>query len=240
MDKIQLNINNLTSLWTLAGKAFYNYNEKEAFCYAHVKQTQWPNRIWKNAPLSQAHLNIIMLKMKQEKGTTFSILNANDTEKKLISNHNFKQNSKQYGMSLVLRDSFETHREIDFIKVKSQQDAETWSQAFYQAFQYSISAETVYKTKDAADYFIIYHNQQLVGTIVYYVTDHVLGIHSLGVIPSMRKKGFGREIMHQALNQAIDNPILDLVTLQASEKAKTMYETLGFSHDFLLTNYLLN
>ena len=59
-----------------------------------------------------------------------------------------------------------------------------------------------------------------------------------GIIPSQRKKGYGKEVMYNVLNLLIDNNY-DLATLQASEMAKNMYSKMGFSLDFIMENYKL-
>ena len=87
-------------------------------------------------------------------------------------------------------------------------------------------------------YYLIMNEETLVGTIVLLGTNATIGIHSLGIIPSQRKKGYGKEIMHTVLNRAIDETY-DMATLQASEMARNMYANMGFSLDFIMENYTL-
>lgn len=174
--------------------------------------------------------------MHKENGLSFSYFNE-DT-KKSPSNNNFTLKSLQYGMSLPLKTKFEIQNSVNLQKVTNKQSSALWSSAFYNAFKYKISTETVIKTKNEIQYFLVYHKDEIVGTVVLFNTDKVAGIHSLGILPSKRKLGFANETMCQILNIAIDQN-LSLATLQASEMAKEMYVEMGFSNDFIIKNYQL-
>jgi len=141
-------------------------------------------------------------------------------------------------MSLPLKTKFEIQNSVNLQKVTNKQSSALWYSAFYNAFKYKITTETVIKTKNEIQYFLIYLKDELVGTIVLFNTDKVAGIHSLGILPSKRKLGFANETMCLILNIAIDQN-LSLATFQASEMAKEMYVEMGFSNDFIIENYQL-
>ena len=71
-----------------------------------------------------------------------------------------------------------------------------------------------------------------------YFTGKIAGIHGVGVIPSYRRKGFAEEIMKVLLNDALEYGA-DYSTLQASNMGKGIYERLGYSEDFLISNYIM-
>ena len=238
MKNTLLNIYNLGQLWKLAGTASKGFKEHSNYSLSTVKNSEWPNRIWTNNALSQDTIQDIKSEMNRNKHITFSYFNDLRREPKLIHNGGFKLKSIQYGMSLPLHSKFKIEKNLILKKVNDKANAVLWSQAFHNAFGYKISAETISKTSDTINYYLIMNKDILVGTIILLATNKTLGIHSLGIIPSERKKGYGKEIIHTVLNRAIDESY-DLATLQASKMAKNMYSNMGFSLDFLMENYSL-
>ncbi|WP_281980177.1 GNAT family N-acetyltransferase [Tenacibaculum mesophilum] len=240
MKKIASNINNLTSLWKTAATPYQGYHKETSFESAYIQNAQWPNRIWTNLSPSKNQLKEVQQQMLGEgKLFTFSLFTLSSQENNMELDAKIKLKSTQYGMSLELKEKFETQRQIDFKRVKNKEEAGIWSNAFFKAFNYEISTATILKTKETIPYYLVYFEQELVGTIILYTTNTIAGLHSLGIIPEKRKQGFATEIMRHTLNKAIDQN-LSLATLQASEMAKEMYLKLGFSLDFLMENYILN
>ncbi|WP_437824222.1 GNAT family N-acetyltransferase [Tenacibaculum mesophilum] len=240
MKKIASNINNLTSLWKTAATPYQGYHKETSFESAYIQNAQWPNRIWTNLSPSKNQLKEVQQQMLgEDKYFTFSLFTLSSQENNMELDAKIKLKSTQYGMSLELKEKFETQRQIDFKRVKNKEEAGIWSNAFFKAFNYEISTVTILKTKETIPYYLVYFEQELVGTIILYTTNTIAGLHSLGIIPEKRKQGFATEIMRHTLNKAIDQN-LSLATLQASEMAKEMYLKLGFSLDFLMENYILN
>ncbi|WP_348747712.1 GNAT family N-acetyltransferase [Tenacibaculum sp. 190524A02b] len=134
---------------------------------------------------------------------------------------------------------YQFHNPLNFIQVHNKEEAILWSDTFYQAFNYIISVETLLKTLKDIQYFLVFNEEEIIGTVVLFNTYKIAGIHSLGIIPSQRNKGFASKIMKEIINLAIDKN-MDTAILQASEMAKNMYLNLGFTFDFLMENYLLN
>ena len=66
-------------------------------------------------------------------------------------------------------------------------------------------------------------NGRPVGTSVALVSDGVVGVHLVSVIPAMRRRGFGEALTWQA-TLAARAP----ATLQASEQGGPVYERMGF------------
>lgn len=239
MKKVELNINNLTTLWKIASASYQRYFSDEHFEYAYIKNTQWPNRVWIKNPSSIHFFEKIKEKIgKPYKDLTFSYFNTHSKNIFLKNKHNLKLKSVQYGMSLPLKNKFITQKKIHFKQVENENEAQAWSNSFQKSFGYNISSQIILKTKEHIPFYLVYLEQELIGTVILFVTKNVVGIHSLGILPKKRKQGFATEIMHHILNKSIDKN-LTLATLQASEMAKAMYLKIGFSIDFLMENYQL-
>lgn len=240
MDSIKSNINNLTSLWKSATVPFQTYSEGEGFGYCYIKNSQWPNRIWTKQKLTIEILNSIMETINQSpEHLTFSYFDDGNTDAvELILGNGFTENFIQYGMSLKPHQLLDTSSDLNFLQVKKRDEITLWCQSFEKAFGYQIDPETVESSLNKIDYFLIDTTDGIVGTIILYQTGEVSGIHSLGVIPEKRGKGYAKSAMHLALN-LFYNQGVKLVALQASEMARTMYEKLGFTTEFIMRNYSL-
>lgn len=239
MKKVNLNIENLTDLWRISASSFQGYLTDEQFEYARILKSQWPNRIWVKKPLTTENVEITTEKLNNANDNlTFSHFYIANKNRSLNSNEILKLKSVQYGMSLPLINKFKTDRNLDFKLVENQADAQIWSNAFYQSFSYKISAETIINTHTKVPFYLVYFENEIIGTIILFATKKTAGIHSLGIIPEKRKQGFATEIMYHILNKSIDQN-LNLATLQASKMAKEMYLKMGFSIDFLMENYQL-
>ncbi len=238
MKNTALNINNVTHLWKVAGEAFEGYKENSSYEYSLIKNSEWPNRIWTNKVLTKDAADEIKLEMEKDQRLTFSFFNKGNEKSALLTGDGFTLKSKQYGMSLPLESKFKIEKNIDFVRVNDKVNALLWSSTFFEAFKYRVGVETIIKTSKEVQYFLVYHQQEIVGTIALLITNDVIGIHSLGILPSQRKKGLAKEIMHYVLNNSIEQNHR-LATLQASEMAKNIYLKMGFSIDFIMENYTL-
>lgn len=233
-----LNIYNLGQLWKLAGSSLNGFKENTSYSVSTINNSEWPNRIWVKNNLSKETIQEIKSEMSLNKQIKFSYFNDDEEEVSLIHNNSFKLKSTQYGMSLPLHSKLKVEKNLILKKVSDKVTLELWSQIFQDAFGYKISVETISNTSDTIEYYLIMNKKAVVGTIIILATDTTLGIHSLGIIPSQRKKGYAKEIVSTILNKAIDSNF-KLATLQASEMAKNMYIKLGFSIDFIMYNYTL-
>lgn len=240
MENIKNNINNLTNLWTIASKPFNGFATDHLISYCQINNAEWPNRIWATQQLS---VDIIQnIKEISENSNAnlrfvnFENLEVNNTT--IIESLGFKLTSSLPGMSLKLNQYIPQSTRINLKMVTNKAEAKKWSSIFKEAFGYLISAETVLKSMDKIKYYIIYDKKTVIGTIILHQTNNIAGIHSLGVLPDMRGKGYAKEIMHFILNEALKQGAT-LATLQASSIAKKMYENLGFKIDFTMNNYKL-
>ncbi|MHA7842441.1 MAG: GNAT family N-acetyltransferase [Winogradskyella sp.] len=242
MTTRQRNISNLIDLWKNATQPFNTYNEDEFIGYCFISNSQWPNKIWLKETHNISILNDISLLLKSRlDNLTFSYFDKDSDRVNLIFDYyGFDQVSSQHGMSLVLKELplFKTKIPLKFELVTDSNKSGIWSKTFELSFGYKISEETINKTFQKTNYYNIYFNNEIAGTVICHKTSKTLGVHSLGIIPTMRGKGLATQIMYNILNEAKVNGS-ELATLQASQMAKSMYEKMGFKTDFLMRNYKL-
>ncbi len=238
MNTALLNIGNLTQLWSIAGETLHGYHNHEGIHTSTIKNSQWPNRVWTDAVLSEKSLQKIEAQMGSNKGMTFSNFNLDSTKNASLIETGLSLKSIQYGMSLPLETKFETEKKVELVRITHDLEAEVWSTIFFKAFNYRISGETILKTTNDIPFFLVYHEEEPVGTVIMYTTGTILGVHALGIDPDHRNQGYATEIMHHVLNIGLAQGA-SMATLQASEMAKNMYLKMGFSHDFLMENYHL-
>ena len=238
MDYIQLNINNLLSLWKTAAHSFNGYFESGDYAYTYLKEMQWPKKIWLHKRDDINHFSTIADVMTQHDELVFSHFTTDNTLDLSVTNNELALKFTQHGMHLPLKQRLPTTKSLQLKMVECKSDAKQWSWAFQQAFGYVISPETIENTKHQIPYLLAYHKNELVGTIILYQTNNVMGIHALGILPHMRKKGYATEIMCHALNKTFESGVT-LATLQASQMALNMYKHLGFIPAFYMQNYQL-
>ena len=157
---------------------------------------------------------------------------------KFLGSSGFEILFEQVGMSLKLEKTFEEKEHLILKKVDNEESAKLWSKLFKAAFNYDISYKLVLLCLEEVDYFIAYNREQPVGSSTLYCDGEITGIHSVGIIPEMRRQGFAEEIMKKLLNQSILDGY-QYATLQASSLGKGIYLKLGFVEQFLLKNYIL-
>ncbi|MFB6456282.1 GNAT family N-acetyltransferase [Chitinophaga sp. Hz27] len=240
MDYIKSNINNLTSIWEIVGNTFNTLHKDSSYNYCYVPGSDWPNRVWV-APGTGAEgqQQAIEAVKRVPLGLTYSHWRGNSEEESLLlKNSGLVIKSEQVGMSMHLKELLPVAGRLQLIPIREQAQADIWEALYPQSFGYKISAETVLKTAHLIPYFLIYLNEEPIGTILSIQTGDVIGIHCLGVIPAHRRKGYAEEAMAMALNEAIKKGIT-WATLQASQLGKGIYSRMGFTDDFMVTNYHL-
>lgn len=236
----KLNIDNLTSLWTKVGQAVGHYMSENEYELSLVQNSEWPNKIWiKQAPTNELLIGISQRMASCEQHLVFPLWNIYPTEGSEIIPADFIQKSVQTGMSLQLEEPFPSSSSLTFKRVSTTAEAKLWAEIYPKCFGYMIGEEILIRTMDKIEYNLFHFNDELVGTAIYYPNEQVAGIHGVGVVPEMRRRGFAEEIMYILLNRAITAGI-PYATLQASELGKGIYKRLGFSEDFIIKNYVLN
>ncbi len=241
MDLVKANIDNLTSLWQLVNRKAGAYVIGDVFDYGIINYSSWPNRLWFINTPNQGDLNNVKQIISSSKTSItvpFWNISGNDYEPLLIKN-GFEKVLEQVGMSSDLTKGNFTPSEIDFREVKDEGAALLWESLFEKAFNYKIHHGLLLKSYDEVNYLIAYDKASPVGTaLIYYTKNEVVGIHSMGIIPEMRRKGYAEKMMHSMLYEAV-NKGYNYAVLQASAMGKGLYEKLGFEEQFLMRNYAL-
>lgn len=241
MDNLkQKNIENLTSLWKLVGDSFGQHIQHKAFSYCQIAGSEWPNRIWLNEEVNEEIVKTITRIIKSTPTPLF-VSYWSDFENNLhpvFEQLGFSKKSEQFGMSLNLDQAFEQLNRLNLERVTGLEQASRWAALYPLSFGYSISSEIVDKTQRDVQYYLIYSNKEVIGTVIVHETEDLIGIHGLGIIPAFRKQGFAEEVMTIVLNKAIAGN-KKFATLQSSPMGKNIYKKMGFTEDFLMTNYQL-
>lgn len=241
MNLKKQNIDNLISLWQVVNQRASAYVIENVFDYGIINYSDWPNRLWfKNTP-EQADLDLAK-KIISSSSTKITVpyweINGNDYYL-LLENNGFVKVLEQVGMYTDLSKSDGKPSEINLNKVKDERTALLWESLFQKAFNYKIDHKLLLNSYDQVDYLIAYENTSPVGTaLMYHTGNQIVGIHSMGIIPEMRRKGYAEKMMHSMLSEAVKKGY-SYATLQASEMGKNLYLKLGFEEQFLMRNYTL-
>ncbi|WP_411029712.1 GNAT family N-acetyltransferase [Spongiimicrobium sp. 3-5] len=241
MNLKQRNIDNLTSLWKLVNRRANAYVVGDIFDYGIVNYSDWPNRLWFINRPNQGDLDLVK-KTISTATTKITVpywdIDGNDYEP-LLKKNGFEKVLEQVGMATDLTKGNFIPSEIDLNKVKDEGTALLWESLFEKAFNYKINHKLLLKSYGEIDYLIAYDKTSPVGTALMYCSGkEVVGIHSMGIIPEMRRKGYAERMMHSMLYEAVDKGY-NYAVLQASAMGKGLYEKLGFEEQFLMRNYVL-
>lgn len=238
---IHANIKNLTSLWETVGITFNSYSKTQDFEYCEIKDSQWPNRLWLHENITPKKLGLIKQKIaRTDSNITLPIWNIYDheIEESILKCNGFNLKFEQVGMSLKPDIPFEINSDLIIQLVTNTTEANIWSALFLKSFGYIISSETIDKTLHKINYYIAFKDGIAVGTAIIHNTNNVAGIHSVGIPPEMRRRGYAEKIMKLLINIAIENQNKH-ITLQASNMGKNLYLKLGFEEQFVIKNYIL-
>lgn len=242
MENIKLikeNIDNLTSFWKTVGIPFFAYHKKEAFEYCKIDNSGWPNKLWFRKDLTVEVLPEIIKTVQNNPGLVIPYWNIFESNSNLLLEQNgFKIKTEQVGMFLKLDQKFPLQNNLDYKKITTNEDAKIWSDLYPNAFGYVIRKEILVQDYENASFYLVSFQQQPIGTFMLFQTGKNIGIHGVGVIPEMRRKGFAEEIMKFAINLSIDLNA-ETAHLQASAMGKAIYNRLGFADLFLIKNYVL-
>ncbi|EAR00055.1 GNAT family N-acetyltransferase [Maribacter sp. HTCC2170] len=238
---ISLNIDNLTSLWKTVSMPYHSYFSESRFDYCFMKDFDWPNRLWFHKDLSQEIISSTKEKIISISATLtipYWDIYGHKILKSLES-EGYVNQFEQVGMSLKLDKPLKVEDNLNIQLVTKKSDAILWSQLFKSSFGYKIHPEILIKSLKKIDYYIAYSQEHVVGTAIAYNTNKVMGVHSVGIPPAMRRKGYAEQIMKLLINSAVKNGS-QYMTLQASDMGKHLYLKLGFQEDFVIKNYKLS
>jgi len=237
---INANIDNLTALWQTASAPYQSFYSNSDFSYAILKDSDWPNRLWFHKEINQEIVTTAKgIILQSSKPLTVPFWNLSETAShQLLMDNGFKVKFEQRGMSLKLKDTFTNSTKLKLQLVHNSLEAAQWSQTFKKSFDYFINPDILLKTSKDINYYLALYENQPVGTAITFKTETCIGIHSIGIPPEMRRKGFAKEIMQLLINSACEAGE-KLMTLQASDMGKGLYLKLGFEEGFAIWNYVL-
>lgn len=237
---IKANWENLTSLWKTAAAPFHGNVAGDVFDYAEIGNSDWPNRLWLHEDITQEGVEMALKKIKSS-NTRFTIPYRDiyhSQSDQILEDNGSTKTFEQVAMSLPLTTTFALENKLDFKVISNPTDAKKWSNIYPFAFGYRITEETLLNTIGSIEYILALKQEQPVGTAILFQTGPIAGVHGVGVIPGMRRKGLAEEIMKFVLNKAINNGA-EYATLQASAMGKGLYLKLGFDEQFMMKNYIL-
>lgn len=236
---IEDNINNLTDFWKTVGTPFLSYHKNDTFEYCKIENSGWPNKLWLRRDIIKKDLPDIIKTMRNNPGLVLPYWNIFETKSnEILEAYGFEIKTEQVAMALKLDQKFTLQNTLNFKKIDNQEDAKIWSDLYPNAFGYVISKEILIHNHNNVHFYLVFQEDQPIGTFMLFQTKNNIGIHGVGVIPEMRRKGFAEEIMKFALNLSIDLKA-DYALLQASAMGKDIYTRLGFEDLFVIKNYIL-
>jgi ribosomal protein S18 acetylase RimI-like enzyme len=239
INLIKDNIDNLTTLWKTAATPLLSYHQNDFLEFSQIKNAGWPNRLWFREDIEEKDLQQIQETIKKNPGLVvpyWNIFGSNSNE--IFEKNGFSIRNQLAAMALKLDEKFTTQNILTFKRVLNEVDAKTWTDIYPLSFNYVISKETVVQNYENVKYFLVHFEEKPIGTLALFQTENIMGIHGVGVIPEMRKRGYAEEIMKFAINEAIDADC-EYAQLQASALGKGIYTRLGFEDLFTITNYQL-
>lgn len=238
---IHANIENLTSLWLTASAPFQSFSENSAISYSQVQHSEWPNRMWFNKDIEggdEAEQAAEMISSSSPKMTLAYWDIYGSESYNYLEEKNFTKIYELLGMSLKLGEPANFQSRVNMKLVSNETDAELWEELFRKSFGYRISREILLKTGNEISFYSVFHNNEPVGTAILFTRNGISGIHGVGVIPEMRRKGYADEIMKVLINKSIASGS-EYATLQASAMGKGIYLRLGFEEQFIMKGYAL-
>jgi ribosomal protein S18 acetylase RimI-like enzyme len=256
----QANLTNLTSLWKKYGAREIKRNMLPLL-YA---STDWPNRCWLDwGALSVDDLDQVL----QETDKTWiknvpeskilalwAVTSGNQNrhagllKQELIEKFLLEKNCKclfeQTAMYLPLQDAIESpqvHPEFQVKAVSTAQEITKWVDISSEAFAYSIDRSVIEKLLNEQDIQLLigWKNDLAIASALLYKTGDIIGVHQLGIKQDFQGKGFARCLMLEIIRLCYLWQGRYLV-LQASQAGKPLYDSLGFTEQFLIKNYQIN
>jgi ribosomal protein S18 acetylase RimI-like enzyme len=233
------NINNLSHLWKTVGAPFQSYHKNDTFEYCKIENSGWPNKLWFSQDVSQNSAKAVIEFLESNPALVipyWDIYGTNSNE--ILEAKGLVKKTEQVAMALKLDKPFELQNTLEFKRIWNDEDAKIWSDLYPNAFGYVISKEILTHNYNEVQFHLVTYQNQPIGTFMLFQTENNIGIHGVGVIPEMRRKGFAEEIMKYALNLTI-HLNAEYVLLQASVMGKSIYTKLGFEDLFIIKNYVL-
>ncbi|MBN9299844.1 MAG: GNAT family N-acetyltransferase [Filimonas sp.] len=234
------NLDNLISLWLKAAEPFKAWHTEGKYQIIDIPFSQWPNRIWLHEGEEIDSTTFSQVKQASSSLTLSTWSGLHTDENILARELDLTLKSIQIGMSmpLAIYTSPAITDSLLFEKVTDHASASLWSSTFEACFKYNIPTEVIFAIKDAVTFSLLKKEKEVVGTIATWNKDGHIGVHSLGILPTHRKMGLAEIAMHQVLQQAQQEQLVN-AHLQSSVMGLNIYKKIGFIEIFKMANYLL-
>lgn len=230
----KLNIDNLTQLWRVLGS-----QRITKFGY---QSHSWPHRLWVpwNEYHKTDHANELI---ESEVSGLFPVWDASSQHSRSTLSRLEGAGAPMYLQQTAMYidlDSYDGNQEypLEIVKINDIGDVVTWCDIVEKSFGYSVVKEVFHKVKDNPDVhlFLGMDGEQAVATSLLYKTGDVMGLHQVGVLPGVRKKGIATSITTSLLDYA-KTLGCSLLTLQASTAGRNLYKRLGFEEQFVMKTF---
>ena len=235
MNLKEKNVENILSLWTMVNTPFNTNYSKENYNYCYLPFSDWPNRLW-SWNFTPEVLDDAINEMRNGKEKLMISYWGDNHD--LFLSRGLEQRSQQTAMSLQLTERPVYEKRLQLIRVTNEEQARHWADTFTIPFGYHIHENIVAQSCDKVQFYLVFLENTLIGTALLHIEHGIAGIHSVGIIPEVRRKGYAEEIMKILIDMAMDSNVSHCV-LQASAMGKGIYARLGFTEDFLFTHYKL-
>ena len=152
-----------------------------------------------------------------------------------------KLNSKGIVYKLNAKKLFKYKSNLQMKKVENVDELRQWAEKDSQLFKFE-TTDFVFDSfkKDleigCASYYMGFIDDELVATVQNIYGRNSVGIYSLGVEESHRRKGYGRDLTAFSINDSIEKGCNSFL-LKSSDIALGVYKSLGFVDDDILYSY---
>lgn len=235
----ELNIHNLTSFWQAAGAPFGANHAGDVYRYTQVADSDWPNRLWLKPEADNADAMAAAIAAFQDIPgyMTFPYWDLyGHGHDRLLAEAGFVQRFAQAGMTMPLTKAYTAPLQLDFAQVTDASAAKVWADIYPKGFGYVIGQQIPTAAWEQIKFYLASYEGVPVGTAMLYHTEDIAGIHGIGVVPEMRRRGFAEEIMQFVINTALEDGA-KYASLQASQMGKGLYLKMGFDDLFEIRNY---
>ncbi|PST83413.1 hypothetical protein C7T94_12665 [Pedobacter yulinensis] len=238
-DLINASIANLTTLWKAAAAPQQGYFPGNDFDYCLVPGSDWPNKLWFSENIQTGTLErarIVCLSLAAN--MTVPVWQTAATPTQMFADAGFRLRFEQIGMSMQPDHRPQSKTQLRFERATTPAQFTAWTAIYPQAFGYGINHSVLEGAFRTIGFYLAFCGEVPVGTAMVCQTGKIFGVHGVGIVPDMRRRGFAAEIMEFLLDLAFESRA-ELVTLQASAMGRELYTKLGFQEDFILRTYSL-
>lgn len=153
----------------------------------------------------------------------------------LLEAAGLKEKEQDIGMFMPLSRETPTQTSLSIHRIEDRKRLKDFADIFIALSRYETIYEEyyelippiLYQQQAPIRFYVGYEGKVPVTTGLLVLHANVAGIYYIITHPSHRRKGYGSAMMYHLLKQAADEGF-HLVTLQASEEGKSLYERMGF------------